>query len=150
MSQGVMSGMDFAAKVKLLLERYRMSQADLAEAVGTHQPQVSKWLNGGVMPSMPLALRVARALKVPLDFLMDDELEELPRPVELPQDEANVLNVYRSLKRTGSLDEDEAITGLASAAHPSKGAWPSGPNDAATSQTGRDPARESKPKRKGG
>lgn len=109
MLQALMERMNFSEKVKALLESHRMSQAQLAEVVGTHQPQVSKWLNSGVVPSIPLALRVARALKVPLDYLVDDAQDDLRLPSELGDDERAIIDLYRDLE----LSRQEAVKRLA-------------------------------------
>jgi transcriptional regulator with XRE-family HTH domain len=93
MRQALMGDMEFAEKIRLLMGRERLSQADLAAAVGTHQPQVTKWLTSGVRPSLPFALRLARALRVSLDYLMDDTLEEPSG--DLSDDERQILEIAR-------------------------------------------------------
>jgi transcriptional regulator with XRE-family HTH domain len=93
MRQALMGDMEFAEKVKILMGREKLSQADLAEAVGTHQPQVSKWINNGVKPSLPFAIRIARALRVSLDYLMDDSLDE--EIAGISDDERQILSIAR-------------------------------------------------------
>lgn len=87
-----------------------MSQADLATAMGTNQPQISKWLKAGVPPQELKLLRsMARALsrpgsRVTIDYLVEDDQDGLP-PLELPSDEYCVLSNYRALKALGVSDQ---------------------------------------------
>jgi transcriptional regulator with XRE-family HTH domain len=108
--------MDFAEKVRNLLRAHGLSQSDLAEALGTNQQQVSRWLEANTPPKWSYLLKMARTLDVTTDYLIDNSLDEMPRPQSLPEDETAILRLYRSLKRTGALDEDAALTGLAAAA----------------------------------
>lgn len=119
--------MRFEEKIVRLSETKGWSQSDLWRAVGGDKPggvsrnTVSRWWNGDVKPFDKNALSLARALNVPLDYLADEEFDEPPlessRQDCLPEDEAAVLGVYRSLKRKVHLDKDTAITGLAIAAN---------------------------------
>ena len=101
MPNALMSGMEFAPKLRKLMFDRRMSQVELAERVGTHQPQVSKWLSGEAVPRTPTMLRIARAVGVPLDFLVDDEMDEPPGPLLSPGE----LAILRMVRRLG---EEEA------------------------------------------
>lgn len=65
----------FSEKVRQRMEERRLSQQALAEAVGTSQSQVSSWLNQGAIPSTPFALKVARTLQLPLEYLVDDAMD---------------------------------------------------------------------------
>jgi transcriptional regulator with XRE-family HTH domain len=104
----LMGEMTFAEKLKDLMERHRLSQEDLAEMVGTYQSQISRWFNDGLRPSVPFALRVARAFRVPLEYLIDDEMEEPPGPT-ITQHEWDVIDLMRGFK----LDRATAMRGLA-------------------------------------
>lgn len=94
--------------LKLCDERGLDSQRDLARLAKLSKSSVNRWVNGETRPRMLQALQLARALKVPLEYLIDDAMEEVP-PV-LPPDEEFVLRVYRNLKADPAqgLDEDEA------------------------------------------
>src|SRR4051794_10286382 len=109
-----MNVMMFAEKVRNLLKERRLSQSDLAEALGTSQPQVSRWLEGGTPPRWDYLLKMARALGVSVDYLIDAEQDEPPRPPELTDDERFVLQLYRDLR----LSREEAARGLAAMAGP--------------------------------
>jgi transcriptional regulator with XRE-family HTH domain len=104
--------MGFAEKVRYLLKQQRLSQSDLAKAIGTNQPQVSRWLeSANTLPKVPYLLKIARALSVPVDYLIDDEVDEPPAKQELTEDEKALLRLYRALKP--ALGEDEAMRRLA-------------------------------------
>jgi transcriptional regulator with XRE-family HTH domain len=94
--------------LKLCDDRGLDSQRDLARLAKLSKSSVGRWINGETRPRMLQALQLARALKVPLEYLIDDAMEEVP-PV-LPPDEEFVLRVYRNLKADPAqgLDEDEA------------------------------------------
>lgn len=67
--------MTFGEKVRKRIEELRVSQEELAEKVGTSQSQVSSWLTKGVVPSTPYALRVSKYLELPIDYLIDDDID---------------------------------------------------------------------------
>lgn len=102
---GVNVCMTFSAKVRDLLKRHRLSQADLAEAIGTNQPQISRWLEKDRPPQKTaLLLRLARSLGTSVDFLIDDAMDEPPAPPELTEDERYLLRTYRN----SGIDADTA------------------------------------------
>lgn len=104
--------MRFADKVRSLLKLRRLSQSELAEALGTTQPQISRWLEGNTPPRWDYLLKMSRALGVTADYLIDPEQEELPRPLGLTEDERFVLQLYHDL----GLSREEAVRGLAAVA----------------------------------
>src|SRR4051794_9479897 len=107
-----MDVMTFAEKVRSLPKACRLSQSDLADALGTSQPQVSRWLDAGTPPRWDYLLKMARTLGVPADYLIDAEQDEPPRPRGLSDDERYLLQLYRDLR----LSRDEAARGLAAMA----------------------------------
>lgn len=113
--------MRFAEKVRSLLKERRLSQSDLAAMLGTSQPQVSRWLEGDTPPRWDYLLKMARALGVTADYLIDSALDEPPRSPELADDERFVLQLYRDL----GLTREEAARGLAAMVRPEP-AEPSG------------------------
>jgi transcriptional regulator with XRE-family HTH domain len=106
--------MRFAEKVRNLLKSRRLSQSELAALLGTSQPQVSRWLEGDTPPRWDYLLKMARALGVTADYLIDPEQDEPPRPPELTEDERIVLQLYRDL----GLSREEAVRGLAGMIRP--------------------------------
>lgn len=53
-----------------------MTQRDLAEAVGVTQTSVSKWELGAAVPTMDLAIAIARALGTTLDPIYFTEITD--------------------------------------------------------------------------
>jgi transcriptional regulator with XRE-family HTH domain len=104
--------MEFEAKLRELLKRHGMSQADLAESIGTYQTQVSRWLESNTPPKWNYLLKIARVFDVSVDFLVDPAQDEPPKPQLLPEDEAFILDQYRTLKSTGMIDKERAVAGL--------------------------------------
>jgi transcriptional regulator with XRE-family HTH domain len=66
----------FAEKVRRRLAELNLTQADLAQAVGTSQPQISTWLKAGTIPSSEYALKISKILKVSVEYLLDDSSDE--------------------------------------------------------------------------
>lgn len=86
---------NLTAKIKALLDARGLSQNELARLAGVHQPRISEWFGGSGGPSLLTALRIARALGVPLEYLADDG-QDAPDPA-LSQEEANILEMVRTL-----------------------------------------------------
>ena len=56
--------------IKEIRKRLNMSQADLAEKLGTSVPTVSRYENGERSPDLEIAARIAKALGCKLDDLI--------------------------------------------------------------------------------
>jgi transcriptional regulator with XRE-family HTH domain len=67
----------FYAKLVALMEVRRLVPATLAKVAGVDKQKISRWKTG-TLPAIDDALRVARTLGVPLDFLSDDEMKSPP------------------------------------------------------------------------
>lgn len=65
-------------KVELLLKITGSNKTQLAKAIGVQPGRISELKDCKWNPSAIQALRMARALGVSLDFLVDDEQEEIP------------------------------------------------------------------------
>ncbi len=63
-------GLLLARRIRGLREKRNVSQAELAEMVGTKQPNVARLESGRVVPRIDLLFRVARALGTPLGKLV--------------------------------------------------------------------------------
>lgn len=73
----------------------RITQAQLAEAIGTDQTQISRWLNNPKKgPSLFYMLRIARALGTSVDYLIDDAMTD-PAGSMLTEDEQRLLEDAR-------------------------------------------------------
>ncbi len=92
-----MADMTYDKKLITICDSRGWDQAALWRAVGrVSKTTVSNWWNGASRPDMDTALVVARVLGVPLDYLADDNQDEIPKP--LSQDEELALDLYRSAR----------------------------------------------------
>lgn len=77
------------------LWRIVKNQSQLARDSGLAQPKVNLVLNQKREPSWNEMVRIARALKVSLDWLADDAQGEVPVP-EYTEDERMLVKLYRA------------------------------------------------------
>jgi transcriptional regulator with XRE-family HTH domain len=69
--------MPIADRIKQLRAEAGLSQAELAELVGgSDARQISRYEHGRITPSLDVAIRIAQALNVSLDYLA---IEDIPR-----------------------------------------------------------------------
>lgn len=86
-------GMKLAAKLRMLIDRNRTSQRELARIAGVSYTTVNNACKGKDM-WLCTAIQIARALGVSLDYLADDAQDEPPRP-SLSNEEASILRLAR-------------------------------------------------------
>jgi transcriptional regulator with XRE-family HTH domain len=60
-------------QIVVALAREGMNNAELAEALGTHEANVSRWLNGRVPISLDWLARIARVLRLTVADLLPPE-----------------------------------------------------------------------------
>lgn len=73
-------------KALALAEQRGLRQADLARACAIEPSRISEWKKDkGSGPSLQVALRMARALGVLLDYLADDAMDVPPKPLTAQQ-----------------------------------------------------------------
>ena len=65
----------FSEKLKDARENMDMSQAELAEKVGLSQRSITAYENEGTVPRGGTLKKLARALNVSVEYLMNDEVE---------------------------------------------------------------------------
>jgi transcriptional regulator with XRE-family HTH domain len=74
--------MRFAEKVNRRLAELGWNDSRLAIEAKVSTSAVGKWTDGESLPRIDLAIRVARALGISLDYLADDALDEPPPATE--------------------------------------------------------------------
>lgn len=111
--------MELSKKLTQLKDKRGVSERTIARAlkemvpdIGASPTTVNRWLTGEGIPNLEQAVALAAYFTVPLSYLAYESAEAAPG--ELPADEAAVLRYYRSKKMKGEIDEDDAITGMAS------------------------------------
>lgn len=93
--------MEFSKKLDKLRKMRRYSQETLGKLVGCSQNAIGKWCRGKSVPTLAMALKLAEALKVDLDYLADDEQDQVPNePAEV---------IGMKLIRAHDMSEDEVI-----------------------------------------
>jgi transcriptional regulator with XRE-family HTH domain len=113
------NAMTFAEKLEQLRSVRGLSQSDLAAAAGISQPRISEWKREDSRgPSLPVALSIARALGVSLDYLADDAQDDPPAALT-PAEQQAVL-----LTRALSLSVEEVARRLAGNAAPTNSGVP--------------------------
>lgn len=84
----------FGDKVKEAREVLGISQGALAEAVGVTQRSITAYETGAAKPRGGTARKLARALKVSVDYLLDDEIEDPLKGIEKDPYLENIRDAY--------------------------------------------------------
>lgn len=66
----------FGARLKELRQQKKMSQGDLAQLVGLQYAHISRYENGGSMPSAEMLMKLSTALGVTTDYLLFGKKED--------------------------------------------------------------------------
>ncbi len=69
-----MGDKDFARRLKALIRRERMTQAELSRLSGVPENTLSRWMTCKLAPSLPNLRAVRRALLCTWEDLLGDEL----------------------------------------------------------------------------
>ena len=89
--------LEFSKRVKEELSYLNKTQADLARFLNVSQSSVQQWLQKGSIPAADTALKIARFLDVPLEYLIDGTRPEEKKPVQLSDYEKRLLEGSREL-----------------------------------------------------
>jgi len=92
-------------KIKRLRKEHGMSQAKLAEFTGVHKAHFSRLERGVYQPSIDLLRKIAQALDVTTDYLLNDDVDEIS-PVRV-EDKSLLERV--KLIETLDLEEKNAV-----------------------------------------
>jgi transcriptional regulator with XRE-family HTH domain len=112
--------MGYADKMRNICATRGIDQTSLAERVGVSKSSMSRILSGAQEPKLGLAFELAKALSVPLDYLVDDLLDAVPpgQLVVLTDDEATILKIVRRLGSSASIDRLLGVAPLSAAEDP--------------------------------
>lgn len=97
--------MSIGKNIKLLREKYRLSQKDLALIAGVSDKAVSTWENGLKEPRMGAIQRIADHFGLKKSNLIEDDgmLSVIDTPIKFPDnisdDERHILLMYRRLSQ---------------------------------------------------
>lgn len=112
-------------KIRKLLREKKLTQGELERLALLPGGRISKWDGGLGKPSAPAALRIARALGVSVDYLVDDDQDE-PIPAASPRSEeerrvlwlADQLGFEEAVRRLTLSGSHAPIAGRSLGAHP--------------------------------
>lgn len=85
---------DFSTRLKDIIEAKGISQAWLAEKAETTEATISRYISGVHKPNLEIVAKIAKALNVSIDYIMDLSLS--PAPYAEPEKDIVILaNAYR-------------------------------------------------------
>ena len=82
--------------MKLLRNKYKISQAQLAEAIGVSQQSVNKYENTGVEPDIEMLIKIADHFSVSVDYLIGHS-DHSDSAASISPEEKDILVGYRFL-----------------------------------------------------
>ncbi len=85
---------DFSTRLRDIVEQKGVSQNWLAEQAQTTEATISRYMSGIHKPNLDIVARIAKALNVSIDYIMDLSLSPIPSK-EPEQDIVILANAYR-------------------------------------------------------
>lgn len=71
----------FGERLALVRKRKKVSQDELAKAIGVHAPVIGRYERNEVKPSIEVATKIAQTLSVSLDYLVGFSDQELDNSI---------------------------------------------------------------------
>jgi len=94
----------FGERLALVRKKKKVSQDELARAIGAHAPVIGRYERNEVKPSIDVATKMAEALQVSLDYLVGFADYELDRPLTQKILDIQQLNDEDRLSITKTID----------------------------------------------
>ena len=91
--------------LKLLRQKFGVTQSRLAEAIGTTQQSINKYENHNVEPDIATLIRMADFFHTSVDYLIGNSNPEDENEFRLNDDEIRLISQYRQL----TLSQQESI-----------------------------------------
>ncbi len=98
-----MSTKDFAERLKKTRTEKNLSQSDLASIVGIHYTQIGRYENKGAFPTADVLSKVANALSVSSDFLINGTSDDL---ADKTITDKELLNQFKMIQNFSEKDKD--------------------------------------------
>src|SRR5574344_1878025 len=105
-----MDGFEFMRNVDAILNKRGETRSSLYHAVGIPKTTVSNWSNGGKLPSMDAAIKIAAYLNCSLDLLLSGR--EFGPGTVISEDEKKMLSVWNELDEANKTSALAMINGL--------------------------------------
>lgn len=96
----------FAERLRRLRKQKRLSQADVANLMEVHYAQVSRYERGETKPNTQAATKLAQALEVTVDYLMNGTEDDMMKQAGLDRE------IIARFKQVQHLDSEEKKTVL--------------------------------------
>lgn len=92
--------MSIGSRMRERREELGITQPELADMLGITKGAVSNYETGANTPKASMMYKIFKVLKCDANYLYQDDLAESESSM-LPQDERNILRMYRSLNAEG-------------------------------------------------
>ncbi|CAN5714885.1 hypothetical protein BH23PLA1_BH23PLA1_17770 [soil metagenome] len=102
----ILGDMGYPEKMQRLCSLKGVDQSALADQLGLSRASISRILSGSQRPKLEVAFRLARALGVSLDYLLDDsmEVDHASQLMMVSADELTILKLVRRLGHDVAMD----------------------------------------------
>lgn len=128
--------MSIAENIKMLRDRYGLTQADLGEIAGVSDKAVSTWENGTAEPRMGAVQRIAEHFGITKGSIVDDSpasssVDHSGSAPSLSADEQLLLSLFRELNEDGQQIALDTVRGLIASGHYKKASSAAGVGESA-------------------
>jgi len=94
--------MSFAERLKRARQEKGLSQSELANSVGIHYTQIGRYENKGARPAADILAKIANALEVSSDYLMNGTAEDVAKDTLTDKD---LLNQFKTIEQMDDSDK---------------------------------------------
>ena len=99
--------MDFAGRLKELRKKKGIAQADLANMIGVHFTQVSRYERGETKPNAEAAAKLSKTLDTTVDYLMNGTMDDLLKDTGLEKD---LVNRFKQVQLMTQQDKETILS----------------------------------------
>lgn len=94
--------MNFAERLKKVRQEKGLSQSDLAKSAGIHYTQIGRYENKGARPAADILAKIATALGVSSDYLMNGTAEDVANDTLTDKD---LLKQFKTIEQMDDVDK---------------------------------------------
>lgn len=96
--------MSFSERLKIARMQKGYSKTDLAEKIGVHYSQIGRYENKGSQPSADVLSKIANALEISTDFLMNGNTDTFAENTLMDKE---LLNQFKTIEQFS--DQDKSV-----------------------------------------